>query len=161
MNQDEDRLIQVVHYHNHPSEFHSIPFRFVAIKGEPFEETKKRLQRRTGLGDMDWKKVKFTVLRNLHAPEPLVTVIDNPAEFELRKARLQEEDALGLDHIDKSSKGRFSSVFEKGIFIRGWKKKKKSIAQTHTLTLIHTFTHSHSQSQLHSHWHTHLHTHIS
>ncbi|CAO0793297.1 unnamed protein product [Mucor circinelloides] len=119
MNQDEDRLIQVVHYHNRPSDFHSIPFRFVAIKGEPFEETKKRLQKRTGLGDMDWKKVKFTILRNLHAPEPLVTVIDNPAEFELRKARLQEEDALGLDHIDKSSKGRFSSVFEKGIFIRG------------------------------------------
>lgn len=67
---------------------------------------------------MDWKKVKFTVLRNLNAPEPQLTVIDQ-SNFELRKARLQEEDALGLDHIDKSSKGRFSSVFEKGIFIRG------------------------------------------
>lgn len=119
MNLDEDRLVQVVHYHNHPTDFHSIPFRFVAIKGEPFEETKKRLQKRTGLGDMDWKKVKFTILRNLHAPEPIVNIIDQPADFELRKARLQEEDALGLDHIDKSSKGRFSSVFEKGIFIRG------------------------------------------
>ncbi|CAO3657616.1 unnamed protein product [Mucor hiemalis] len=118
MNQDTDRLIQVVHYYNNPNDFHGIPFRFVAIKGEPFEETKKRLQKRTGLGDMDWKKVKFTVLRNLNAPEPQVTVIDDP-NFELRKARLQEEDALGLDHIDKSSKGRFSSVFEKGIFIRG------------------------------------------
>lgn len=67
---------------------------------------------------MDWKKVKFTILRNLNAPEPQLTVIDQ-SNFELRKARLQEEDALGLDHIDKSSKGRFSSVFEKGIFIRG------------------------------------------
>lgn len=67
---------------------------------------------------MDWKKVKFTVLRNLNAAAPEVTVITEPS-FELRKARLQEEDALGLDHIDKSSKGRFSSVFEKGIFIRG------------------------------------------
>ncbi|KAI7896456.1 uncharacterized protein EV154DRAFT_239233 [Mucor mucedo] len=118
MDQDTDRLIQVVHYHKNPTEFHGIPFRFVAIKGEPFEETKKRLQKRTGLGDMDWKKVKFTVLRNLNAPEPQVTVIDQPT-FELRNARLQEEDALGLDHMDKSSKGRFSSVFEKGIFIRG------------------------------------------
>ncbi|GAA5807685.1 hypothetical protein MFLAVUS_001059 [Mucor flavus] len=118
MDQDNDRLIQVVHYHNNPTEFHGIPFRFVAIKGEPFEETKKRLQKRTGLGDMDWKKVKFTILRNLNAPEPQLTVIDQ-SNFELRKARLQEEDALGLDHIDKSSKGRFSSVFEKGIFIRG------------------------------------------
>lgn len=67
---------------------------------------------------MDWKKVKFTILRNLNAPEPQLAVIDQ-SNFELRKARLQEEDALGLDHIDKSSKGRFSSVFEKGIFIRG------------------------------------------
>ncbi|KAI8991002.1 hypothetical protein BDF20DRAFT_903898 [Mycotypha africana] len=118
MNQDTDRLIQVVHYHNYPTHFHSIPFRFVAIKGEPFEETKKRLQKRTGLGDMDWKKVKFTVLKNLNAPEPQVMTIDQP-DFDLRKAKLQEEDALGLDHVDKSTKSRFSSVFDKGIFIRG------------------------------------------
>ncbi|KAI7906203.1 uncharacterized protein BX663DRAFT_499233 [Cokeromyces recurvatus] len=118
MDLDSDRLIQVVHYHKHPTDFHSIPFRFVAIKGEPFEETKKRLQKRTGLGDLDWKKVKFTILRNLNAPVPHVEVIDQP-DFELRKARLQEEDALGLDHIDKSSKSRFNNVFEKGIFIRG------------------------------------------
>lgn len=32
MDQDTDRLIQVVHYHNNPTEFHSIPFRFAAIK---------------------------------------------------------------------------------------------------------------------------------
>lgn len=32
MNQDTDRLIQVVHYHKNPTEFHGIPFRFVAIK---------------------------------------------------------------------------------------------------------------------------------
>ncbi|KAI8330654.1 hypothetical protein EDC96DRAFT_452112 [Choanephora cucurbitarum] len=118
MDLDTDRLIQVVHYHDHPTSFHSIPFRFVAIKGEAFEETKKRLQKRTGLGDMDWKKVKFSVIRNLNAPEPHVTPIDQN-DFELRKARLQEEDALGLDHVDKSSKSRFSNVFERGIFIRG------------------------------------------
>lgn len=118
MNLDTDRLIQVVHYHNHPSQFHSIPFRFAAIKGEPFEETKKRLQKRTGLGDMDWKKVKFTILRNVFAPEPQVTVIDQP-DFDLRKAKLQEEDALGLDYTDKSTKSRFSNMFDNGIFIRG------------------------------------------
>lgn len=32
MNQDTDRLIQVVHYYNTPNDFHGIPFRFVAIK---------------------------------------------------------------------------------------------------------------------------------
>ncbi|CAO3694083.1 unnamed protein product [Rhizopus stolonifer] len=118
MDLDTDRLINVVHYHNKPTELHSIPFRFVAIKGEPFEETKKRLQKRTGLGDMDWKKVKFTVLRNIHAQEPEAESIDSN-DFELRKAKLQEEDALGLDHVDRSSKSRFTHVFDKGIFIRG------------------------------------------
>ncbi|KAG1172248.1 hypothetical protein G6F70_001903 [Rhizopus microsporus] len=118
MNLDTDRLVQVVHYHNKPTELHSAPFRFVAIKGETFEETKKRLQKRTGLGDMDWKKVKFTVIRNIYSPEPQVEPID-ANDFELRKARLQEEDALGLDHVDKSSKSRFTHVFDKGIFIRG------------------------------------------
>lgn len=67
---------------------------------------------------MDWKKVKFTVLRNIFASEPQVTSIDT-SDFELRKARLQEEDALGLDHVDRSSKSRFTHVFDKGIFIRG------------------------------------------
>lgn len=119
MNLDTDRLIQVVHYHNHPSQFHGIPFRFAAIKGEPFEETKKRLQKRTGLGDMDWKKVKFTLLRNVYGSEPQVTVIEDEQEFDLRQAKLQEEDALGLDHVDKSSKSRFSNMFDNGIFIRG------------------------------------------
>lgn len=67
---------------------------------------------------MDWKKVKFTVLRNIHAQEPKMESIDSN-DFELRKAKLQEEDALGLDHVDRSSKSRFTHVFDKGIFIRG------------------------------------------
>jgi ubiquitin carboxyl-terminal hydrolase 7 len=32
MNAGEDRLIQVVHYHNKTSERYGIPFRFVVIK---------------------------------------------------------------------------------------------------------------------------------
>ncbi|KAI9264786.1 hypothetical protein BY458DRAFT_587512 [Sporodiniella umbellata] len=118
MDLDADRLVNVVHYHHSPDVLHSIPFRFVAIKGETFNETKKRLQKRTGMGDMEWKKVKFTILRNVHTTEPVVVPIDAD-DFELRAARLQEEDALGLDHTDKSSKGRFTQVFDKGIFIRG------------------------------------------
>ncbi|KAI8886846.1 cysteine proteinase [Backusella circina FSU 941] len=117
MNVDTDRLIQVVHYHNKPNKRYGIPFRFVAIKGEPFEQTKKRLQKRTGLGDMDWKNVKFTILRNIFAPEPITTPIETD-DFDLRKARLFEEDALGLDHVDKST-SRSASVFDRGISIRG------------------------------------------
>ncbi|KAI8985250.1 hypothetical protein BDB01DRAFT_721890 [Pilobolus umbonatus] len=117
MDLNTDRLVQVVHYHHHPSSYHGIPFRFVAVKGEPFEMTKKRLQKRTGMGDMDWKKVKFTIIRNINAPEPGITPMED--QLDLRSARLSDEDALGLDHVDKTSKSRFSSVFDKGIFIRG------------------------------------------
>ncbi|KAI8877977.1 cysteine proteinase [Backusella circina FSU 941] len=115
MNVDEDRLIQVVHYHNKPSERYGIPFRFVIIKGEPFEQTKKRLQKRTGMGDMDWKKVKLNVIKNLNSEQPSVV----PVTESLDAIQITGEDALGLDHVDKSTRSRFSSVFDKGLFIRG------------------------------------------
>jgi hypothetical protein len=38
----------------------------------------------------------------------------------LRDIRISHDDALGLEHVDKSSKnGRFGGAFERGIFIRG------------------------------------------
>lgn len=81
------------------------------IPREPFEETKKRLQKRTGLGDMDWKKVKITLLRNSN------TVIEEDSAIDFNK--VQSGDVLGLDHVDKNSRSRFSIGFDKGIFIRG------------------------------------------
>jgi ubiquitin carboxyl-terminal hydrolase 7 len=66
---------------------------------------------------MDWKNVKFTILRNIFADEPNTTPIETD-DFDLRKARLYEEDALGLDHVDKAT-SRTGSLFDRGISIRG------------------------------------------
>lgn len=119
MDQDNDRLIQVVHYHKDPARLHGVPFRFVAKQGELFAETKKRLQSRLGISDKEWAKVKFAIVRNLDAVEPEVQPIDKE-DFVLRDAKLGESGVLGLDRVDKSSRAsRFGSMFERGIFIRG------------------------------------------
>lgn len=58
----QQRFIPVFHYQRDVSRTHSIPFKFLVIKGEPFSETKKRLQKRTGLSDNDWNKVKICLV---------------------------------------------------------------------------------------------------
>ncbi|KAG0181285.1 hypothetical protein DFQ29_008812 [Apophysomyces sp. BC1021] len=119
MDMDNDRLIQIVHYHKEATRYHGIPFRFVAKKGENFAETKKRLQKRTGMSDKEWQKVKFAVIKGLGSGSEEVIPIEKD-EFELRAAKIGDEDALGLNHVDKSSRSsRFGGFLERGIFIRG------------------------------------------
>ncbi|KAI7870464.1 hypothetical protein BDF14DRAFT_1774466 [Spinellus fusiger] len=119
MDMENDMLIQVVHYHKNPACLHSIPFRFVLKKGESFIHTKKRLQKRIGISDKEWQKVKVSLIRNLATTILEERAIDTDT-FNLQEENLGEGDALGLDHVDKSSKyGRFGSVFDRGIFIRG------------------------------------------
>ncbi|KAI8343131.1 hypothetical protein BC941DRAFT_410498 [Chlamydoabsidia padenii] len=119
MDMDNDRLIQVVHYNRDPSRLHSVPFRFVLKKNETFDETKKRLQKRLGYGNKEWQKVKFSVIKNINALEPETTPLEKD-DLVLRDIRISQDDALGLEHVDKSSKnGRFGGAFERGIFIRG------------------------------------------
>jgi ubiquitin carboxyl-terminal hydrolase 7 len=57
-----DSFVKVFQYQRDTSRTHSVPFRFLMIKDEPFEETKKRLQRRTGINDKDWTKVKVSIV---------------------------------------------------------------------------------------------------
>lgn len=59
---DEDIFIPVFHYQRDISRTHSVPFKFLVRKDEPFHETKKRLQARTGIPDKEWSKVKFSIV---------------------------------------------------------------------------------------------------
>jgi ubiquitin carboxyl-terminal hydrolase 7 len=68
------------------------------------------------MGDMDWKKVKFNIIKDINQVE-LSSVV--PVTENLDAYTFTSEDVLGLDHVDKSTRSRFSSVFEKGLFIRG------------------------------------------
>jgi ubiquitin carboxyl-terminal hydrolase 7 len=58
----DDIYTTVFHYQRDTTRTHSVPFKFLIIKDEPFELTKKRLQRRTGINDKDWAKVKVSIV---------------------------------------------------------------------------------------------------
>ncbi|CAO3634585.1 unnamed protein product [Cunninghamella echinulata] len=109
---DERFYITVFHYQRDISRTHSVPFKFLVIKDEPFSETKLRLQQRTGLPDSDWNKVKICLVSNY-----LTTPIDED-DYKLSDHNFDQDDALGLDHVDKT--GRVNrNPMEQGLTIRG------------------------------------------
>jgi ubiquitin carboxyl-terminal hydrolase 7 len=59
LNKDPNKsVIQVIHFKNDISNYHSVPFIFNLYKGEKFIETKKRIQKSIGMGDKEFSKVK-------------------------------------------------------------------------------------------------------
>lgn len=64
---DDDFFIPVFHYQKETNRTHSVPFKFLVKKDEPFSETKRRLQKRTGMDDKDWARVKFTIASSYSA----------------------------------------------------------------------------------------------
>ncbi|GAA5919656.1 hypothetical protein JCM1841_005211 [Sporobolomyces salmonicolor] len=105
---EDERIVQVYHFNKDPTRAHGVPFRFVLRPGEPFSETKKRLQQRTGTSDKDLAKMKFAVIQPSIYTKPS-PVQDNDVLYEHKWA---DEDLLGMDHIDKRR-----TVGEKGVFI--------------------------------------------
>jgi len=67
---DSSAYIQVFHFQNEPSRVHGMPFRFLLKEGEPFSETKKRLEKRTGLKGKSFERIKFAVVRRSHFSKP-------------------------------------------------------------------------------------------
>ncbi|KAI8373084.1 cysteine proteinase [Radiomyces spectabilis] len=110
---DDDFYIRVFHFQREVARSHSVPFKFMVKKDEPFEDTKKRLQERTGLNDKDWSKVRFNIVSTYSAAP-----IDEEDNFKLSDHQFRVEDSLGLEHIDK--KGQANRIgAERGLFIRG------------------------------------------
>ncbi|KAI9251972.1 hypothetical protein BY458DRAFT_523498 [Sporodiniella umbellata] len=103
---DEDFYINVYHYKNSLKKTHSIPFRFLVIKDEPFEESKKRLKEKTGIDDKEWDKVKFSIVSRHILP------IKN--DFKLSEHKFTELESLGLDHTDINQ----PKSFENELFIK-------------------------------------------
>lgn len=59
---DKD-YINCFHFQNEATRAHGIPFRFLMVVGEKFVDTKKRLEKRTGLKGKSFEKIKFAVVR--------------------------------------------------------------------------------------------------
>lgn len=111
---DTDKVISVFHFSKELSRTHGVPFRFVVKRGEPFAETKKRLQARIGVSDKDLARYRFALIQ--------VSTFKQPSYIEdedtIYDHQFAPEDVLGLDHQDKSGKSR-GAAGEKAIVIRG------------------------------------------
>ncbi|CAK7224311.1 ubiquitin-specific protease ubp15 [Sporothrix curviconia] len=95
---EDPQIIQVFHYHNEPSKVHGIPFRFLLKEGETFGDTKKRLEARTGYKGKSFEKIKFALVRRMPYSKPQY-LNDDDILWDLAT---QEDDFLGLDHVDRS-----------------------------------------------------------
>ncbi len=67
---DSSQFISVFHFQNEPSRSHGMPFRFLLKEGEKFADTKKRLEKRTGLKGKSFEKIKFAVVRRAQYSRP-------------------------------------------------------------------------------------------
>ncbi|KAI1079311.1 cysteine proteinase [Whalleya microplaca] len=98
MDADERDFIKVVHFQNDPSRVHGIPFKFLLKEGEPFSETKKRLEKRTGIKGKGFEKIKFAVIRRYQKP---TYISDDEILFD-EGGNIEEDAILGLDHLDRT-----------------------------------------------------------
>ncbi|KZT28449.1 cysteine proteinase [Neolentinus lepideus HHB14362 ss-1] len=111
---DQDKVISVFHFSKEVSRTHGVPFKFVVKPGEKFLETKKRLQARIGVTDKDFAKYRFALVQVSTFKQPSYIEDDDT----IYDHKFAPEDALGLDHVDKSGKTR-TGTGEKAIVIRG------------------------------------------
>jgi ubiquitin carboxyl-terminal hydrolase 7 len=91
-------FIHVFHFQNEVSRLHGVPFKFPIIEGEKFADTKKRLEKRTGLKGKSFEKIKFAVVRRSSYSKPQYLADDDI----LWNVATSDDDLLGLDHTDRT-----------------------------------------------------------
>lgn len=107
----DKRIISVFHFQKEPSRTHGVPTTFVIRRGEPFSQTKLRLQKLYGFYDKVFEKIRFAIVGQDSYATP-ATVEDQTELFE----EMGTDDELGLDHIDKTSRrgyGQQAAIFIK------------------------------------------------
>ncbi|KAK1847136.1 ubiquitin c-terminal hydrolase [Colletotrichum chrysophilum] len=67
-------------------------------QSEPFAETKKRLEKRTGFKGKSFEKIKFAVVKRSHFSKPQYLQDDDV----LWDIATNDDDFLGLDHVDRT-----------------------------------------------------------
>jgi len=102
INADPSHFIQAFHFQGEPSKPHGIPFRFLIIAEEKFSDTKKRLEKRTGLKGKNFEKIKFAVVKRSSYSKPTYLTDDDV----LWDVTTQDDDLLGLDHVDRTRAAR-------------------------------------------------------
>jgi len=95
---ESSEFIQAFHFQGEPSKSHGIPFKFHIKPNEQFLETKKRLEKRTGIKGKNFEKIKFAVVKRSSYSKPTYLKDDDV----LWDVASQDDDLLGLDHVDRS-----------------------------------------------------------
>lgn len=110
----EDRkFVFVVHFQKDPTKAHSIPFSFLAKKGELFSDTKHRVQKILGIYDKVFENIKFAIIKTEGYGAPKYIEDD---DFELFSG-IEEDESLGMDHFDKTVR-RNNHYGQGAIFIK-------------------------------------------
>ncbi|KAM7208755.1 hypothetical protein V8F20_000918 [Naviculisporaceae sp. PSN 640] len=95
---DNNQYISVFQFQGETNRSHGMPFRFLIHEKEKFSDTKKRLEKRTGLKGKSFEKIKFAVVRRQQMAKPVYLSDDDI----LWNVASNEDDYLGLDHPDRS-----------------------------------------------------------
>lgn len=96
----DNQLIEAFHFQGEANKSHGIPFKFRIFPGEKFAETRKRLEKRTGIKGKNFEKIKFALVRRGgHYPSKPMYLTDDSVLSELITS---QDDKLGLDHVDRS-----------------------------------------------------------
>lgn len=126
-------MIGVFHYSKELTRTHGVPFKFVVKRGEKFSDTKARLQARLAVSDKEFAKYRFSLVQvaTFKQPSPIedgtsrlgtvareMFIDGSVAEDTIYDHQFAPEDALGLDHVDKSGRAR-AGAGERAIVIRG------------------------------------------
>ncbi|KEI40875.1 uncharacterized protein L969DRAFT_86115 [Mixia osmundae IAM 14324] len=106
----EDKVVTVFHFAKEPSRTHGVPFRFVLRPHEKFGDTKKRLQVRMGTNEKEFARMKFSLIQPSTYTKPSYVADEDV----LRDHKWQDDDFLGVDHIDRTTK----RVGERAVVIR-------------------------------------------
>ncbi|KAK9465799.1 hypothetical protein V1512DRAFT_265394 [Lipomyces arxii] len=95
---DEERYMEVYHFQKEPIRSHGVPFLFVIKPNEKFADTKVRLQKRTGIKDKLFEKVKFALVQRSQYSKPLY-LEDEQIVYDIA----EKDDLIGMDHLDKTT----------------------------------------------------------
>ncbi|KAM7196423.1 ubiquitin carboxyl-terminal hydrolase [Rhypophila sp. PSN 637] len=103
------QYISAFHFQGEPNRAHGMPFRFLIHENEKFADTKKRLEKRTGLKGKSFEKIKFAVVRKQQYQKPQY-LTDEDILWKVAN----EDDYLGLDHVSRARGNGGGDMFLKG-----------------------------------------------
>lgn len=110
---EQGSMIRVFQYHREPSHAHGVPFMFLLKPNETFNETKVRLQKKLGMFDKIFDRIKFSLIKAEGYTKP--QYIDNDEVVLFDHFNADTNGMLGLDHMTKAPRRVHG---ERAIFIK-------------------------------------------